>query len=49
MVTRSVLALGCFIAHRDDEGEVGADDEVGNGEHVDCRQFDKLYRFDEAL
>ena len=38
-----------FTAHRNDEGEVDGDGEVCDGKHVEGRQFDELYRLDEAL
>ena len=40
MQTRDMINFHC--SHRDDEGEVDADGEVGDREHVNCRQLDKL-------
>ena len=37
------------IAHQDDKGKVDADGEVGDGQHVEGGQHDKLYCLDEAL
>ncbi len=38
-----------MLAHRDDEGEVDADSEVGDGQHFGGSKLDVLGGLDEAL
>ena len=37
-----------LVAHQNDEGEVDADGEVGDGQHVGRSNLDILVEFDEA-
>ena len=46
---RAILGQSFLTAHRDNEGKVDADGEVGDGKHVRRSKLDKLQEPNEAL